>query len=183
MRVSDVTSQEAIEVAAFEELGKVVIFADKFPSVLESNGVYHLKCVAVDSEPEPIPEQEEPIGLKAISHIPVHKPVMFTRSGSADDLRGVALSADIAPKSDLSATWIIKFGNKVTQVMAEEGPNVQEFCDRAAIELGIGIKKWKTTIDRKGLRIHVNCTSQNWIQEITQWNRHGKPENTHRSSH
>jgi hypothetical protein len=30
-------------------------------------------------------------------------------------------------------------------------------CDRAAVELKIGLKKWKTTIDRHGTRIFVNC--------------------------
>jgi hypothetical protein len=115
-----------------------------------------LKRLVIDSDTPELPsDYEEPVGLKTIEH----RPIMFTRSGSADDLRGISLKADVAPKSDLSATWIIKFGNKVTQVQAQEGANVQEICDRAAIELGIGIKKWKTTIDRKGLRIHVNCTS------------------------
>jgi hypothetical protein len=103
----------------------------------------------------PESEDEEPVGLKAIAH----RPIAFTRSGSADDLRGIVLSTDAPPSSDLMATWIIKFGNKVTQVQALEGSKVQEICDRAAVELGIGIKKWKTTIDRRGLRIHVTCTS------------------------
>jgi hypothetical protein len=160
MKVSANTSQEAIERTIFEELATLVIFAHKFPSVLESNGTYQLKRLVADSEPEPEPDQEEPVGLKVIHHKQIaHKPVMFTRSGSADDIKGVALSADVPPKSDLLATWIIKFGNEVTQVTAEEGSNVQEVCDRAAIELGIGIKKWTTTIDRKGSRIFVYCTS------------------------
>jgi hypothetical protein len=87
----------------------------------------------------------------------MHKPVMFTRSGSIDDVRGVALSADAAPKTDLIVTWIVRFGNQVTQITAAENSNVGELCDRAAVELGIGIKKWQTTIDRKGSRIFVNC--------------------------
>jgi hypothetical protein len=144
--------------AAMEELGRVVIFTNKFPSVLESNGIYQLKLIAPDSEPEPDSEQEDPVGLKAIPYKPsAHKPVMFTRSGSADDLRGVALSLDTDPKTDLIPTWIIKFGNKVTQITAPENSEVQELCDRAAVELGIGIMKWKTTIERKSSRIFVKC--------------------------
>jgi hypothetical protein len=82
---------------------------------------------------------------------------MFTRSGSADDLRGVALAADEPPKTDFIATWIIKFGDKVTQICAPENSDAQQLCDRAAVELKIGLKKWKTTIDRHGTRIFVNC--------------------------
>jgi hypothetical protein len=136
LNVSVNTSQEAIERTAFEELETIVIFANKFSTVLESNGVYQLRQLATDSEAEPASDQEEPVGLKAIPHkSTAHKPVMFMRSGSADDLKGVALSADVAPKSDLLAMWIIKFGNKLTQVTGQRLSLV-----------------W-------GLRIHVNCTS------------------------
>jgi hypothetical protein len=48
LRVSATTTQNLIENAAFEELGKLVIFANRFPSVLESNGVYQLKVIAPD---------------------------------------------------------------------------------------------------------------------------------------
>jgi hypothetical protein len=116
MRVALGTSQDSIENAALEELEVPVIFANKFPSVLESNGTYQLKKLVVDSDaPEPPSDFEEPVGLKAIEH----RPIMFTRSGSVDDLRGISLKADVAPKSDLSATSIVKFGNKVTQIQAQ----------------------------------------------------------------
>jgi hypothetical protein len=113
-----------------------------------------MKRIMEDDEEAPL-AQEDPVGLKVISH----QPIAYTRSGSVDNLTGLALSADVAPRTDFATTWIIKFGNQVTQIQAPESVPVQEMCDRAALELGIGLKKWKSTIDRKGLRIHVNCTS------------------------
>jgi hypothetical protein len=89
--------------------------------------------------------------------IPIPPMPLFTRSGSMDDIRGVALAADAVPKTDLIMTWILKFGHQVTQISAPENADVQEVCDRAAIQLGIGLKKWKTTVDRRGSRIFVTC--------------------------
>jgi hypothetical protein len=162
IRVSLRTSQEQIERAAMEEMDRIVIFANKFPSVIESNAVYQLKVISEDSEAQPIPDSdvEEISSLKSIPSrcsTPIPPPPMFTRSGSADDLRGVGLAADVVPKTDYIARWVLKFGNKVTQITAPENAEVQEVCDRAAIQLGIGLKKWKTTIDRKGSRIFVTC--------------------------
>jgi hypothetical protein len=82
---------------------------------------------------------------------------MFTRSSSAGDLRGIALVSDVVPKTDYIATWILKFGKKVIQITAPENSEVQDMCDRAAVQLGIGIKQWQTTIERKGTRIFVTC--------------------------
>jgi hypothetical protein len=151
-----------MERMAREEMGRIVIFANKFPSVIESNAVYQLKALSEDSESQPIPQSdyEDGSSLKAIPSrcsTPIPPPPMFTRSGSADDLRGVALAADVVPTTDLIATWILRFGNKVTQIMAPENSEVQELCDRAAVQLGIGIKQWKTTVERKGSRIFVTC--------------------------
>jgi hypothetical protein len=63
----------------------------------------------------------------------------------------------MVPKTDFIATWVLKFGHQVTQIAAPENAEVQEVCDRAVVQLGIGLKKWKTTVDRKGSRIFVTC--------------------------
>jgi hypothetical protein len=162
LRVSIRTPQDAIEMVATEEMGRIVIFTNKFPSVLESNAVYQLKTIVPDSdaEPEPESEVEEMSSLKSIPSrpaTPIPAMLSLTRSGSVDDIKGVALSADTVPKTDLIATWVLKFGHHVTQISGPENSDVQEVCDRAAVQLGIGLKKWKTTIDRKGSRIFVTC--------------------------
>jgi hypothetical protein len=95
---------------AMEEWGRIVIFANKFPTVIESNAVYQMKTISEDSEAQPIPDSdiEEISSLRSIPcrrSIPVPPPPKFTRSGSVDDLRGAALAADTVPKSDLLVTW------------------------------------------------------------------------------
>jgi hypothetical protein len=147
---------------AMEEWGRIVIFANKFPTVIESNAVYQMKTISEDSEAPPMPDSEVE-DISSLQSIPTRRssPVppspKFTRSGSVGDLRGVALAADTVPKSDLLVTWILKFGNKCTQITAPENSEVQDICDRAAVRLGIGIKQWQTTIDRKGSQIYVTC--------------------------
>jgi hypothetical protein len=120
MRVSPETSQESIETATSEEWATFVVFANKFPSVLESNATYQMKRPPEESDDQPQPPEsdvEEPTGLKAIEH----RPGGFRRSGSMDDLRGIAVRTDVPPKSDLEATWIVKIGDRVTQIQAGSG--------------------------------------------------------------
>jgi hypothetical protein len=73
MRVSPDTSQECIETAASEEWVTLVTFANKFPSVLESNATYQMRRPPEDSDDQPQPlesDSEELTGLNAIAHRP-----------------------------------------------------------------------------------------------------------------
>jgi hypothetical protein len=81
--------------------------------------------------------------------------VSYTRSGSADDLR--ALAVDVPPKTDFMATWTIKFGHTITQLIASENTPVDEICDRAA-ELGLALEKWTAKVERSPGRINVICS-------------------------
>jgi hypothetical protein len=162
MRVSPDSSQESITTAASEEWVTFVEFANKFPSVLESNATYQMRRSLEESDDQPQPpesDSEDSNGLNVIPHRPGPKPVFFTRSLSSDDLRGVSVSADTVPKTDFMATWIIRIGDHVTHIMAPENSDVMEMCDRAAVKLNLKIRKWKTTVDRHGSRISVTCTS------------------------
>jgi hypothetical protein len=162
MRLSPNTSQESIETAASEEWVTFVVFANKFPSVLESNATYQMKRPPEDSDGQPQPPEsdaEEPVGLRAIEH----KPGAFKRSMSSDDLKGILVSADAPPASDLIVTWVVKIGDRVNQLQAPENTEVREICDRAAVEMHLKIRKWKTTVRRNGSRIFVTCTSPEQI--------------------
>jgi hypothetical protein len=65
----------------------------------------------------------------------------------------------VVPKSDYLATFVVKIGDHMTQLNAPESTEIAEICDRAAVEMGLKIRKWKTVIQRNGLRIFVACTS------------------------
>jgi hypothetical protein len=111
-----------------------------------------------DSDDQPQPpesEEEEPVGLKAIEH----KPGVFKRSMSSDDLKGILISADAPPASDLIVTWVVKIGDRVSQIQAPENTDVREICDRAAVEMNLRVRRWKAIIDRHGTRIFVTCLS------------------------
>jgi hypothetical protein len=158
MRVSPDTTQEEIEQAASEEWEMRVGFATKFPSVIESNGSYSMKRIveSTDDKVAPPPlEEDEAVGLKAMAHLPIS----HTSSGSADDLRGWALDAGVPPTTDLLTRWTIKFGNQVTQIHAPENIPVEEVCDRAALNLGLGLKKWTIKAQRRPAQIMVWCSS------------------------
>jgi hypothetical protein len=159
MRVCPDTSQEAIERAASEEWKMEVRFGMRFPSILEANGSYLMKKFvepADDEDTPPTPDiEEETSGLKAIVHRPLA--VSYTKSGSVDDLR--ALAADDPPKTNFMAMWVIKFGPRVTQIMAPENTPIDEICDRAAVDLGLELKKWLVVVERRAGRISILCTS------------------------
>jgi hypothetical protein len=160
MRVSPNESQEAIEQAASEEWEMKVGFGTKSSSVSESNGSDSLKRIieqADDEDAPPLLEEEEAVGLKEIADRP-SSAVSDTRSGSVDDLRGLALDADVSPKTDFMAMWTVKLGNQVTQITAPLNAPVNEICDRAALDLGLGLKKWSAKVEQRGRQITVRCT-------------------------
>jgi hypothetical protein len=142
-----------IEAAATEAWPSPVMFKNKFPSVLDPNEIYWLiprpkegETELVKIEPEPQPLGLQAIEFKETPPISVGdittSGTLFTRSLSADDLKTFTMDPAPIKKSDIGITWVVQFGEKVTQVWAREDTPVTEICDRAAMSIGIKPRQW-----------------------------------------
>jgi hypothetical protein len=189
MRVSPLTPKEDIEIAATDVWQSPVIFKNKPASVWDPNEIYWMMPRPKEGEkpPEPVIPEPEPLGLRAIEF--KETPLITTvggittsgvaikRSLSSDDLKTFA--ADPAPvkKSDIGITWVVQFGEKVTQVWAREDTPVTEICDRAAMSIGVKPQQWDimgpvrngsiATIycsipDRDGMEAAIHFGNQEW---------------------